>query len=132
MAFESQLIAYVMFSGARRLELRQNNDPEIAALAAYLLGNLNGGATSDNPFGNLGLMLMLGDNKDMGDLLPLMLMSGNSGLDMSNPLMMYLILGNGTMDKFLPLMFLANNTNNVAPAHTCTCGGHCGENHTQA
>ena len=108
-----------------------------ATKVVNLLGNLNGGATSDNPFGNLGLMLMMGDgNKDMEDLLPLMLATGNGGalgnLDMSNPLMMYLILGNGTMDKFLPLMFLANNTNNVAPAHTCTCGGHCGENHTQA
>ena len=108
-----------------------------ATKVVNLLGNLNGGATSDNPFGNLGLMLMMGDgNKDMEDLLPLMLATGNGGalgnMDMSNPLMMYLILGNGTMDKFLPLMFLANNTNNVAPAHTCTCGGHCGENHTQA
>jgi hypothetical protein len=75
-------------------------------------------------------MLMLGDgNKDMEDILPLMLATGNGGalgnMDMSNPLMMYLILGNGTMDKFLPLMFLANNANNTAPAHTCTCGGHC-------
>ena len=108
-----------------------------ATKVVNLLGNLNGGATSDNPFGNLGLMLMMGDgNKDMEDLLPLMLATGNGGalgnLDMSNPLMMYLILGNGTMDKFLPLMFLANNTNTAAPAHTCTCGGHCGENHTQA
>ena len=108
-----------------------------ATKVVNLLGNLNGGATSDNPFGNLGLMLMMGDgNKDMEDLLPLMLATGNGGalgnLDMSNPLMMYLILGNGTMDKFLPLMFLANNTNIAAPAHTCTCGGHCGENHTQA
>lgn len=99
-----------------------------------LLGNLNGGATNDNPFGNLGLMLMMGDgNKDMEDLLPLMLATGNGGalgnMDMSNPLMMYLILGNGTMDKFLPLMFLANN---AAPVHNCTCGGHCGENPAQA
>ena len=108
-----------------------------ATKVVNFLGNLNGGATSDNPFGNLGLMLMLGDgNKDMEDLLPLMLATGNGGalgnMDMSNPLMMYMILGNGTMDKFLPLMFLSNNTNNAAPVHTCTCGGHCGENHTQA
>ena len=98
------------------------------------LGNLGATASNDNPFGNLGLMLMLGDNKDMGDLLPLMLMTGNSGLDMSNPLMLYALCGNGTMDN-TALMLAMMNAQNIAtavPAHTCTCGGHCGENHTQA
>ena len=96
------------------------------------LGNLGATASNDNPFGNLGLMLMLGDNKDMGDLLPLMLMTGNSGLDMSNPLMMYALMGDKGSDNLLPLMLMMNSQKPVAPAHTCTCGGHCGENHTQA
>lgn len=105
-----------------------------ATKVVNFLGNLNTGATSDNPFGNLGLMLMLGDNKDMGDLLPLMLMTGNAGLDMSNPLMLYALCGNGTMDNtaLMLAMMNAQNTATAAPAHTCTCGGHCGENHTQA
>ena len=96
------------------------------------LGNLGATASNDNPFGNLGLMLMLGDNKDMGDLLPLMLMNGNSGLDMSNPLMMYALMGDKGSDNLLPLMLMMNSQKPAAPAHTCTCGGHCGENHTQA
>ena len=96
------------------------------------LGNLGATASNDNPFGNLGLMLMLGDNKDMGDLLPLMLMTGNSGLDMSNPLMMYALMGDKGSDNLLPLMLMMNSQKPVVPAHTCTCGGHCGENHTQA
>ena len=77
-------------------------------------------------------MLMLGDNKDMGDLLPLMLMTGNSGLDMSNPLMMYALMGDKGSDNLLPLMLMMNSQKPAVPAHTCTCGGHCGENHTQA
>lgn len=96
------------------------------------LGNLGATASNDNPFGNLGLMLMLGDNKDMGDLLPLMLMTGNSGLDMSNPLMMYALMGDKGSDNLLPLMLMMNSQKPAAPAHTCACGGHCGENHTQA
>ena len=103
-----------------------------ATKVVNFLGNLNTGADASNPFGNLGLMLMLNDNKDMGDLLPLMLMTGNSGLDMSNPLMLYALMGNDSKsgnDNILPLMLMMNAT---TPAHTCTCGGHCGENHTQA
>jgi hypothetical protein len=63
-----------------------------------------------------------------------MLMTGNSGLDMSNPLMLYALMGNDSKsgnDNLLPLMLMMNAQHSVAPTHTCTCGGHCGENHTQ-
>lgn len=102
-----------------------------ATKVVNFLGNLNTGADASNPFGNLGLMLMLGDNKDMNDLLPLMLMTGNSGLDMSNPLMLYALLSNeGKMD---PLMMIALTGGfNQAQAHTCTCGGYCGEGQGQS
>ena len=108
-----------------------------ATKVVNFLGNLNTGADASNPFGNLGLMLMLGDNKDMGDLLPLMLMTGNSALDMSNPLMLYALLGNDSKsgnDNILPMLMMLNTQHPVTAAttHTCTCGGHCGENHTQA
>jgi hypothetical protein len=79
-------------------------------------------------------MLMLNDNKDMGDLLPLMLMTGNSGLDMSNPLMLYALMGNDSKsgdDNILPMLMMLNAQHPVASTHTCTCGGHCSENHTQ-
>ena len=98
------------------------------------LGNLGATASNDNPFGNLGLMLMLGDNKDMGDLLPLMLMNGNTGLDMSNPLMLYALMGNDSKsgnDNLLPMLMMLNAQHPVTPVNSgCTCG-HCGENHTQ-
>ena len=97
------------------------------------LGNLNAGADASNPFGNLGLMLMLNEGNGMNDLLPLMLMSGNAGLDMSNPLMMYALLGdNKGSNDLLPLMLMMNANKPAAPAHECKCGGHCGEHHTQA
>lgn len=48
-------------------------------------------ANEENPFGNIGMMMMLADG-DMGDnLLPLMMMSGGK-MDMSNPMMMYFLL----------------------------------------
>jgi hypothetical protein len=94
------------------------------------LGNLNTGADASNPFGNLGLMLMLNEGGNMNDLLPLMLMTGNSGLDMSNPLMLYALLGdNKGSNDLLPLMLMMNANKPAAPAHECKCGGHCGENH---
>jgi hypothetical protein len=105
-----------------------------ATKVVNFLGNLDTGADASNPFGNLGLMLMLNDNKDMGDLLPLMLMTGNSGLDMSNPLMLYALMGNDSKssnDNLLPLMLMMNANKSAAPAHECKCGGHCGENHGQ-
>lgn len=48
-------------------------------------------ANEENPFGNIGMMMMLADS-GMGDsLLPLMVMSGGK-IDMSNPMMMYFLL----------------------------------------
>ena len=48
-------------------------------------------ASEENPFGNIGMMMMLADG-GMGDnLLPLMMMSGGK-IDMSNPMMMYFLL----------------------------------------
>ena len=96
-----------------------------------LLGDtLSGGASADNPFGNLGLMLMLSeDGNGTKDMLPLMLMANGGSMDMSNPLMLYALMGkDGSKSDLLPLMFMMNTQK---PTHTCTCGGHCGENHTQ-
>jgi hypothetical protein len=94
----------------------------------FLGDALTGGVNADNPFGNLGLMMMLsGDGTDMKDMLPLMLMANGGGLDMSNPLMMYALMGdNKGNDNLLPLMFMMNAQK---PSHECKCGGHCGENH---
>ena len=100
-----------------------------------LLGDtLSGGASADNPFGNLGLMLMLSeDGNGTKDMLPLMLMANGGSMDMSNPLMLYALMGNDTKsgNDMLPLMLMMNANKSAAPAHVCNCGGHCSDNHTQ-
>ena len=104
-----------------------------ATKVVNVLGNLNTGADASNPFGNLGLMLMLSeDGNGVKDMLPLMMMANGGSVDMSNPLMMYALMsGNGKMGDMLPFLLMMNTNKPAAPTHTCVCGGHCGENHTQ-
>ena len=96
-----------------------------ATKVVNFLGNLNSGATSDNPFGNLGLMLMLSeDGNGVKDMLPLMLMANGGSVDMSNPLMMYALMsGDGKMGDMLPFMLMMNANKPAAP-HVCNCGQH--------
>ena len=89
------------------------------------------GANADNPFGNLLPLLMMGEGKDFKDVLPLMLMTGNTGAFgniAQNPLMLYALMGDGKMNDALP--FLMAFPPYAAPATTqCNCGCHNGENH---
>lgn len=86
-------------------------------------------ADANNPFGNLGLMMMLSeDGNGVKDMLPLMLMANGGNIDMSNPLMMYALMsGDGKMNDMLPFMMMMNA--NKPTAHECHCGGNCGEHH---
>ena len=80
-------------------------------------------ADANNPFGNLGLMMMLSeDNKGMGDMLPLMMLSGNVPMD-SNMLMMLALSNNDKMSDMLPFMLMMN-ANKPAVPHVCHCGQH--------
>ena len=84
-------------------------------------------ADASNPFGNLGLMMMLSeDNKGMSDMLPFMLMAngGNAnGFDLSNPMVMYMMCKDGIGD--LPMMLaLSGVFNKPAAPHVCNCGQH--------
>lgn len=106
-----------------------------ATKVVNFLGNLNTGADASNPFGNLGLMMMLSeDGNGVKDMLPLMLMANGGNIDMSNPLMMYALMGNDSKsgnDNILPILMMLNAQHPVVPVNSgCTCG-HCGENHTQ-
>lgn len=94
------------------------------------LGNMMTGATAENPFGNLWmLMAMSGENKDMNDLLPLVLMSNANSASMDTNMLMVLALsGNKGNNDMLPLLMMMNANK---PAHVCTCGGACGENPAQ-
>jgi hypothetical protein len=92
------------------------------------LFSVNGfNASEDNPFGNVWPLLMMGDNKDMKDILPLMLMA-NGGFDTSNPMMLYALMGDNRCGDMLPLMLMMNQSAvsaKPAPAHECKCGGNC-------
>ena len=80
-------------------------------------------ADASNPFGNLGLMMMLSeDNKGMGDMLPLMMLSGNVPMD-SNMLMMLALSNSDKMNDMLPFMLMMN-ANKPAVPHVCNCGQH--------
>lgn len=83
-------------------------------------------ADASNPFGNLGLMMMLSEDKDgMSDMLPLMLLAngGNtSGFDMSNPMVMYMLCKDGAGD--LPMMLALSGAFNKPATHVCNCGQH--------
>jgi hypothetical protein len=82
-------------------------------------------ADASNPFGNLGLMMMLSeDGNGVKDMLPLMLMANGGNIDMSNPLMMYALMSNdGKMGDMLPFMLMMNANKPAAP-HVCNCGQH--------
>ncbi len=92
--------------------------------------NGNSGANADNPFGNVWmLMAMSGDNKDMSDMLPFMMMANGGKVD-SNMMMFMAMSGKGGNDM-LPMLMMMNamNAPAAAPAHECHCGGNCGEHH---
>lgn len=108
-----------------------------ATKVVNFLGNtFNTSATADNPFGNMWmLMAMSGENKDINDVLPFLMMN-NATPGIDNNVLMFMALSNskdGSKDM-LPWLLMMNTQNSTVatPAHTCTCGGHCGENHTQA
>ena len=63
-------------------------------------------ATADSPFGNMWMLMMMGDN----GIDPMMLMMMNGGkMDMSNPMMMYMLMKDGNTNDMLPLMLMMNN-----------------------
>lgn len=98
-----------------------------ATKVVNFLGNaFNGSANADNPFGNMWmLMAMSGDNKDMSDMLPFMMMANGGNID-SNMLMFMAMSGKGSNDM-LPMLMMMNAMNAPAPVHNCDC--NCGEHH---
>ena len=100
-----------------------------ATKVVNFLGNMvNGAATAENPFGNMWMLMAMSGDTKMDDMLPMALMM-NGSMDMSNPMMMWALMGNRTNDPMMLAMAMGAFNK---PAHTCKCGGHCGENHTQA
>ena len=70
--------------------------------------NLSGSASAENPFGNILPLMMLSDNKNMKDILPLMLL-GNGSVDFaSNPMMLYFLMKDGKSNDMLPFLLMSN------------------------
>lgn len=80
--------------------------------------NLAGAASADNPFGNLLPLMMLSGNKNMEDMMPLFLMSSGAmeGDLTSNPMMMYFLTKDGKMNDMLPFFLMSKGGLFNAPA----------------
>ena len=128
---EKGLIVIDVIAGERK-EVMLAKSPfgfNFATKVVNFLGNAfngNVGANADNPFGNMWmLMAMSGDNKDMNEMLPFLMMANGGNID-SNMLMFMAMSGKGNNDM-LPMLMMMNAANASAPAHNCDCG--CGEHH---
>lgn len=118
------LTAVDIYTGERK-EIMLTQSPfgfNFATKIVNLLGNMTGTVNADNPFGNMWMLMMMGDNKDMKDMLP-MLMMANGGMDMSNPMMLYALMGDSKSNDMLPWLMMMNANKPAAPAHVCNCGG---------
>ena len=68
-------------------------------------------ANTDNPFGNLWPLAMMGDKDcDAATMMAMMMMMNSEGcnFDMSNPMMMYALMSGDNKDMLLPMMLIAN------------------------
>lgn len=90
---------------------------KIVNLAA---GTFNTAATPDNPFGNAWMWMLMGDDAANTDnLLPFLMMNGNTNID---PMMMYCLMSHDS-NNLLPLFMMSQ----MNQPHVCTCGCHCGD-----
>lgn len=68
-------------------------------------------ANTDNPFGNLWPLALMGDKDcDAATMMAFMMMNNSEGcnFDMSNPMMMYALMSGDNKDMLLPMMLMAN------------------------
>lgn len=67
-------------------------------------------ANTDNPFGNLWPLALMGDKDcDAATMMAFMMMNNSEGcnFDMSNPMMMYALMSGNNKDMLLPMMLMA-------------------------
>ena len=94
------------------------------------------GANAETPFGNMLPLLMMGEGQDFKDILPLMLMTGNTGAfgDMNqNSLLWFAMMSDkGNMNDMLPFLLMGNMFQAPTQEHHGCCHGnheHNGECH---
>lgn len=109
-----------------------------ATKVVNLLGDMfNGAANADNPFGNMWMLMALGnENNKIGDgkgqmdfksMLPMMLFAqGGSNMDPTLMMVMMAMTQEGTnVEATLPVVMWAIQ-NMTKPVATCNCDGNCG------
>lgn len=82
----------------------------VTKVVSFVDFNILGTPTSDNPFGNMGMLMMLsgGDGIDTNAIMLMSMMQNGGKMDMSNPMMMYFMMRGGDRDALLPLMLMQN------------------------
>lgn len=94
------------------------------------------GANAETPFGNMLPLLMMGEGQDFKDILPLMLMTGNTGafgnMNQNSLLWFAMMSDKGNMSDLLPFMLMGNMFQAPTQEHHGCCHGnheHNGECH---
>lgn len=90
---------------------------DYATKIVNFFGDMNfGNATSDNPFGNLWMFMMMDENAKADNMLPFLLMSQNNNNNM-NPMLLYALMSNNsTSESWLPFAMMLNmNQASVTP-----------------
>lgn len=94
------------------------------------------GANAETPFGNMLPLLMMGEGQDFKDILPLMLMTGNTGafgnMNQNSLLWFAMMSDKGNMNDMLPFLLMGNMFQAPVTEHHGCCHGnheHNGECH---
>ena len=94
------------------------------------------GANAETPFGNMLPLLMMGEGQDFKDILPLMLMTGNTGafgnMNQNSLLWFAMMSDKGNMNDMLPFLLMGNMFQAPTQEHHDCCHGnheHNGECH---
>ena len=94
------------------------------------------GANAETPFGNMLPLLMMGEGQDFKDILPLMLMTGNTGafgnMNQNSLLWFAMMSDKGNMNDMLPFLLMGNMFQAPTQEHHGCCHGnheHNGECH---
>lgn len=94
------------------------------------------GADDNSPFGNMLPLLMMGEGQDFKDILPLMLMTGNTGafgnMNQNSLLWFAMMSDKGNMNDMLPFLLMGNMFKAPVTEHHGCCHGnheHNGECH---
>lgn len=85
----------------------------VVSLFDFFMKSPENAPSAENPFGNMLPLFMMSENSgefDMNTMLMLSMMSGQGGMDFSkNPMMMYFLMKDSkNADDLLPLMFMGN------------------------